>query len=124
MTIDSDEANPPRSPAPSRERPLGALSDSVACGADLARFRASRVRNGSHLVVRALSCAAALGLVTGCDRKPPEDEPPIDAPVALVDVTASVLEWAGIEATSEIDGRPLPVGRVTPAGERNLLASY
>ena len=39
------------------------------------------------------------------------DAPPgrIEAPVTLVDVTASVLSWAGTEIPPEIAGRPLPI---------------
>jgi len=49
----------------------------------------------------------------------------IEAPVTIVDVSASVLRWAGVEIPAEIAGRPLP----TRASEANqpvvdLLAVY
>jgi len=49
----------------------------------------------------------------------------IDMPVRLVDVTASVLAWAGVEAVGEIAGRPLPTSASPQAGEpRALRAAY
>ena len=49
----------------------------------------------------------------------------IDTPVRLVDVTASVLTWAGAEAVPKIAGRPLPTSASPASGEpRALRAAY
>lgn len=49
----------------------------------------------------------------------------IEAPVRLVDVTASVLEWAGVEVRPEIAGLPLPTSALPASGESRVLqAAY
>jgi arylsulfatase A-like enzyme len=49
----------------------------------------------------------------------------IDAPVTLVDVTASILEWAGVERPSELAGVPLPTSPAgAPPPPRALRAAY
>ena len=48
----------------------------------------------------------------------------VDTPVMLTDVTASVLRWVGIDAASEIDGRPLPVAPAADAPQREFLSAY
>jgi len=48
----------------------------------------------------------------------------IDAAVTLVDVTASVLSWAGVEIPAEIAGRPLPVRAGDAQPPEDLLAVY
>lgn len=49
----------------------------------------------------------------------------IDLPVALEDVAASVLDWAGVEIPPEFSGRPLPVRDSMPdRSDVDLVAVY
>ena len=49
----------------------------------------------------------------------------IDAPVRLVDLSASVLAWAGLEQPAELAGTPLPTSpRPDGEGGRALRAAY
>jgi len=49
----------------------------------------------------------------------------IDLPVTLEDVTASVLDWAGVEVPPEFSGRPLPIrGSVPDRSDVDLVAVY
>jgi arylsulfatase A-like enzyme len=49
----------------------------------------------------------------------------IDLPVALEDVAASVLDWAGVEIPPEFSGRPLPIRDSVPdRSDVDLVAVY
>lgn len=48
----------------------------------------------------------------------------IDTPVSLIDVTASVLQWAGVDTGSALDGHPLPTAPGAGAEERDVLSAY
>jgi len=49
----------------------------------------------------------------------------IDLPVTLEDVTASVLDWAGVEIPPEFSGRPLPIRDPVPdRSDVDLVAVY
>ena len=49
----------------------------------------------------------------------------IDFPVTLEDVSASVLDWAGVEIPPEFGGRPLPIRDSVPdRSDVDLVAVY
>lgn len=49
----------------------------------------------------------------------------VDAPVGLVDVTASLLAWAGVTLpTDALDGHPLPLAPESSPPARDLLVAY
>jgi len=60
-------------------------------------------------------------VVAGLPETPPAV---IETPVTLTDVTASLLVWAGVGVTNELDGRPLPLGQDAPGEPRDLLSAY
>lgn len=47
----------------------------------------------------------------------------IDAPVSLVDIAPSVLQWAGVDVPPNLDGRPLPTNAQARLNENRLIVS-